>query len=128
MRTLVHIVLWNVGFVAAFALLVSNLGHRPAETIGVMLPAIVGTWLVFLGSLYASGRRWVIGCAVAAGALFVLQVALLVLLIWMSQGFGGRTDHTSVYEFLLLLTLAAGPTMIWWFTRSRLRAGAFPEN
>ena len=93
-----------------------------------LLPAIVGTWLVFMGSLYASGRRWVIGLAVAAGALFALEVALLVLLIWMSQGFGGRTDHTSVYEFLLLLTLAAGPTMIWWFTRSQLRAGASPET
>lgn len=128
MRALVQIVLWNLGFVVAFVLLVSNLGHRPSEAIGVMLPAIVGTWLVFMGSLYARGRRWVIGCAVAAGALFALQVALLVLLIWMSQGFGGRTDHTSVYEFLLLLTLAAGPTMIWWFTRSRLRAGASPET
>jgi len=126
MRTLVQIVLWNVGFAVAFVLLVSNLSHGPAETIGVMLPAIVGTWLVFLGTLYASGWRWVIGCVVVAGALFALQVAILVLLTWISQGFGGRTDHTSIYEFLLLLTLAAGPTMIWWFMRSKPRIGAFP--
>jgi len=126
MRILVQIVLWNVGFAVAFVLLVSNLSHGPAETIGVMLPAIVGTWLVFLGTLYASGRRWVIGCAAVAGALFALQVAILVLLTWISQGFGGRTDHTSIYEFLLLLTLAAGPTMIWWFMRSKPRIGAFP--
>lgn len=126
MRTFVQIVLWNVGFAVAFVLLVSNLDHGPAEAIGVMLPAIVGTWLVFLGSWYANGRRRVIACAVAAGALFVLQVALLVVLVWFSQGFGGRTDHTSIHEFLLLLTLAAGPTMIWWFVRSRLRAGASP--
>ena len=126
MRTFVQIVLWNVGFAVAFVLLVSSLEHRPAETIGIMLPAIVGTWLIFLGSWYANSRRWVIACAVAAGALFALQVALLVALVWISQGFGGRTDHTSIYEFLLLLTLAAGPTMIWWFARSRLRVGAFP--
>ena len=80
MRTFVQIVLWNVGFAVAFVLLVSNLEHRPAETIGIMLPAIVGTWLIFLGSWYANGRRWVIACAVAAGALFALQVALLVAL------------------------------------------------
>lgn len=86
---------------------------------GVMLPAIVGAWLVFMGSLYASGRRWVIGCAAVVGALFALQAAILVLLIWLSQGFGGRTHHTSLYEFLLLLTLAAGPTMTWWFLRSK---------
>lgn len=126
MRTLVQIVLWNVGFVVVFVLLVSNLSHGPAETIGVMLPAIVGTWLVFMGSLYANGRRWVIGYAAVGGALFALQVAILVLLTWISQGFGGRTDHTSFYEFLLLLTLAAGPTLIWWFVRSKLRVGAFP--
>jgi hypothetical protein len=128
MRTLVQIVLWNVGFAVAFVLLVSNLSHGPAETIGVMLPAIVGIWLVFMGSLYASGRRWVIGYAAVAGALFALQAAILVLLTWISQGFGGRTDHTAIYEFLLLLTLAAGPTMIWWFVRSRLRVGASPET
>jgi hypothetical protein len=81
-----------------------------------------------MGSLYASGRRWVIGYAAVAGALFALQAAILVLLTWISQGFGGRTDHTAIYEFLLLLTLAAGPTMIWWFVRSRLRVGAFPET
>jgi hypothetical protein len=116
-RTVIHLVLWNIGFAGAFAALVASLGSGSGDTLGVMLPAIAATWLLFLAGLYANSRGWVIGCA---GLLYTMQVLVSVFLVWFSRGFGGRGSHTGMFEFQLVVTVIAGTAMVWWFLRSKL--------
>jgi hypothetical protein len=121
-RTLIHLVLWNIGFVAAIAFVVVNAGGDAGDMIGMLMPGILATWILWLGGLYAKGRFGVVGCATAAGILYVLQALLLVVLIWWSQGFGGRGRHTAMFEVFLLLTVLAGPILTWWLVRSKRAA------
>ena len=122
MRLLIRLVAWNLGFIAAFAALVvvvMRVSSSAGDTMGLMLPAILAVWLLFLGALYAGRRGAVIAVAAVAGVLFAVQAALLVLLTWFSQGFGGRTHHTAVYEVLLLWVALGAPALVWWFVRAK---------
>jgi heme/copper-type cytochrome/quinol oxidase subunit 4 len=81
---------------------------------------LLGLWVLFLGSKYATRRGAVIACAVGAAALGLLQIALLAFLRAWSQGFGGRTNLTTIFELLLAVVLVIGVIVIWVFVRAKL--------
>lgn len=122
MRTLIRLLFWNIVFVAGLAATVAGLfaigADNAAGTTGLLLPALLGIWLLFLGGRFARRRAAVLACAAAAGLLFLLQCALLAFLIWFSQGFGGRTDQTGLFEVLLLWTVLAAGWLLWRFLRA----------
>lgn len=130
MRVTFRIVLWSIAFVAAllavvfaFAVWVEYylppVGRHVADAIGLSVPGLIALWVLFLGSRYATRRGAVIACAVGASLLGLIQSALLALLLVWSQGFGGRTTLTPVFEVLLAAVLLTGVVLVWRFVHAK---------
>ena len=133
MRVLFRIVLWNVAFavtllvvVFIFAVWVEHYfpttGRNVADVIGLSVFGVLGLWVLFLGSKYATRRGAVIACAVGAAGLGLLQLALLAFLRAWSQSFGGRTTLTTTLELLLAVVLVIGVTAVWVFVHAKRAA------
>lgn len=123
---LLRLILWNAGFVvclsAAIVALAVFAEQGISDTVGIWLPYIAGIWLLFLGARFSSRRASVIGIAVIACLLFLLQCAIfgfgIMLSAWNSQA------RTLMQLSVGAVVVTAVP-FVWWYITAKLsRASA----